>query len=49
MDMTPNGPRTEASTRKTPGTRRFTNEINSAREIFTQPTIASSFGADSET
>jgi hypothetical protein len=37
MNMTPNGPRTEASTCKTPRTRRFTNEINSAREIFSHP------------
>jgi hypothetical protein len=36
MNMTPNNPRTEASTRKTPGTWMFTNEINSAREIFSQ-------------
>jgi hypothetical protein len=36
MNMTPNDPRTEASTRKTPGTWMFTNEINSAREIFSQ-------------
>jgi hypothetical protein len=36
MNMTPNGPRTEASTCKTPRTRTFTNEINSAQEIFSQ-------------
>jgi hypothetical protein len=33
LNKTPNNPRTEASTRKTPGTWMFTNEINSAREI----------------
>jgi hypothetical protein len=37
MNMTPNGLVTESSTRKTPGTWMFTNEINSAREIFSQP------------
>jgi hypothetical protein len=37
VNKTPNNPRTEASTRKTPGTWLFTNEINSAREIFSQP------------
>jgi hypothetical protein len=37
VNMTPKNPRTEASTRKTPGTWMFTNEINSAREIFSQP------------
>jgi hypothetical protein len=37
MNMTPNEPRTDASTSKTPGTRRFTNKINSAREIFSNP------------
>jgi hypothetical protein len=37
MNTTPNGPGTEASTHKTPGTWMFTNEINSAREIFSQP------------
>jgi hypothetical protein len=40
VNMTPNNPRTEASTRKTPGTWMFTNEINSAREIFSQPRTA---------
>jgi hypothetical protein len=40
VNKTPNNPRTEASTRKTPGTWMFTNEINSAREIFSQPRIA---------
>jgi hypothetical protein len=40
VNMTPNNPKTEASTRKTPGTWMFTNEINSAREIFSQPRIA---------
>jgi hypothetical protein len=30
VNKTPNNPRTEASTRKTLGTRMFTNEINSA-------------------
>jgi hypothetical protein len=30
MNMTPNDPRTKASTRKTPGTWMLTNEINSA-------------------
>jgi hypothetical protein len=34
VNKTPNNPRTEASTRKTLGTWMFTNEINSAREIF---------------
>jgi hypothetical protein len=34
---TPNNPRTEASTCKTPGTWMFTNEINSVREIFSEP------------
>jgi hypothetical protein len=37
VNMTPNNPRTEESTCKTPGTWMFTNEINSAREIFSQP------------
>jgi hypothetical protein len=37
VNKTPNNPRTEASTRKTPETWMFTNEINSAREIFSQP------------
>jgi hypothetical protein len=37
MNTTPNGPGTEASTCKTPGTWMFTNEINSAREIFSRP------------
>jgi hypothetical protein len=36
MNKTPNNPRTEASTRKTPGSWMFTNGINSAREIFSQ-------------
>jgi hypothetical protein len=36
VNKTPNNPRTEASTRKTPGIWMFTNEINSAREIFSQ-------------
>jgi hypothetical protein len=36
VKKTPNNPRTEASTRKTPGTWMFTNEINSAREILSQ-------------
>jgi hypothetical protein len=36
VTMTPNNPMTEASTRKTPGTWMFTNEINSAREILSQ-------------
>jgi hypothetical protein len=36
VNKTPNNPRTEASTGKTPGTWMFTNEINSAREIFSQ-------------
>jgi hypothetical protein len=49
VNTTPNDPKTEASTRKTPGTWMFTNEINSAQEIFSQPRIAWSFGADSET
>jgi hypothetical protein len=34
VNMTPNNPWTKASTHKTPGTWMFTNEINSAREIF---------------
>jgi hypothetical protein len=34
VNMTPNNPRTKASTLKTRGTWMFTNEINSAREIF---------------
>jgi hypothetical protein len=33
MNTTPNGPETEASTRKTPGTWMFTSEINSDQEI----------------
>jgi hypothetical protein len=37
VNKTPNNPKTEASTRNTPGTQMFTNEINSAREIFSQP------------
>jgi hypothetical protein len=36
VNKTPNNPRTEASTRKTPGTWMLTNEINSVREIFSQ-------------
>jgi hypothetical protein len=36
VNKTPNNPRTEASTRITPGTWMFTYEINSAREIFSQ-------------
>jgi hypothetical protein len=40
VNKTPNNPRTEASTRKTPGTWMFTNEINSTREIFSQPRTA---------
>jgi hypothetical protein len=36
VNKTPNNPRTEASTCKTLGTWMFTNEINSAREIFSQ-------------
>jgi hypothetical protein len=40
MNKNPNNPRTEASTRKTPETWMFTNEINSAREIFSQPRTA---------
>jgi hypothetical protein len=39
VNMTPNNPTTKASTSKTPGTWMFTNEINSAREIFSQPRI----------
>jgi hypothetical protein len=49
VNKTPNNPRTEASTCKTPGTWMFTNKINSAREIFSQPRTALSFGTDSET
>jgi hypothetical protein len=37
VNKTPKSPRTEASTRKTPGTWMFTNEINSVQEIFPQP------------
>jgi hypothetical protein len=40
VNKTPNNPRTEALTRKTPGTWIFTNEINSTREIFSQPRTA---------
>jgi hypothetical protein len=40
MNTTPNGLVTEASTRKTPGTWMFANEINPAREIFSQPRTA---------
>jgi hypothetical protein len=36
VNKIPNNPRTEASTRKTLGTWMFANEINSAREIFSQ-------------
>jgi hypothetical protein len=36
VNKTPNNLRTEASTHKTPGTWMFANEINSAREIFSQ-------------
>jgi hypothetical protein len=36
VNKTPNNPRSEASTHKTPGTWMFTNEINSARDIFSQ-------------
>jgi hypothetical protein len=49
MNMTPNGSRTKASTRKTLGTWKFTNEINSAREIFAQPRTTQSSNADLET
>jgi hypothetical protein len=37
VNKTPNYLRTEVSTRKTLGTWMFTDEINSAREIFSQP------------
>jgi hypothetical protein len=40
VKKTPNNPRTEASTRKTLGTWMYTNEINSAEEIFSQPRTA---------
>jgi hypothetical protein len=40
VNKTPNNPRNEASTRKTPGTWVFTNEINLAREMFSQPRTA---------
>jgi hypothetical protein len=40
VNKIPNNPRTEASTRKTTGTWIFTNEINSAREIFSHSRIA---------
>jgi hypothetical protein len=40
VNMTPNNPRTEASTRKPAGNWMFTSEINSAREIFSQPRTA---------
>jgi hypothetical protein len=40
VNNTPNNPRTEESTRKTLGTWMFTNEINSARDIFSQLRIA---------
>jgi hypothetical protein len=36
VNKTPNNPMTEESRRKTPGTWMFTNDINSAREIFSQ-------------
>jgi hypothetical protein len=36
VNKTPNNPKSEASTRKTLGTWMFTNEIDSAREIFSQ-------------
>jgi hypothetical protein len=36
VNKTPNNPRTEASTHKTLETWMFTNEINSALEIFSQ-------------
>jgi hypothetical protein len=36
VNKTPNNPKSEASTRKTPGTWMFTKEIDSAREIFSQ-------------
>jgi hypothetical protein len=36
VNKTPRNPRTEASTRKTPETWMFTNEMNSAQEIFSQ-------------
>jgi hypothetical protein len=49
VNKTPNNPRNEASTCKTPGTWMFTNGINSAREIFSQLRTALSFGTDSET
>jgi hypothetical protein len=37
VNKTLNNPRTEASTLETLRTWMFTNEINSAREIFSQP------------
>jgi hypothetical protein len=37
VNTTPNNTRTEALSRKVLGTWRFTNEINSAREIFSHP------------
>jgi hypothetical protein len=37
VNKTANNQRTEASTRKTPGTWMFTIEINTAREIFSKP------------
>jgi hypothetical protein len=40
VNMTLKNPRTEASTLKTPGTWMFSNKINSAREIFSQPRTA---------
>jgi hypothetical protein len=40
VNKTPNNPRTKASTRKTPKTWMFTNELHSSREIFSQPRIA---------
>jgi hypothetical protein len=36
VNKTPNNSRIKSSTHKTPGTWMFTNEINSAREIFSQ-------------
>jgi hypothetical protein len=37
VNKIPDNPRTEASTQKTSRTWMFTNEINSTREIFSQP------------
>jgi hypothetical protein len=39
VNKTPNNPRTEASTCKTPGTWMFTNKNNLAQEILSQPRI----------